>query len=101
MTWPASQPAIRRIELQSFGRRKRGLPVGRAKHDLFQDPGFVKFSTDWHEIADVRLKPTSPAVNSGKDLYPLPDGLVDSGPRDRGAIPLESKPWPVGIRGQP
>lgn len=84
----------------AFAATQKKSPDGWTTHDLVQDPGFVAFSKDWRDVADVRLNSTSPAVNSGKDLYPLPDGLVDNGPRDRGAIPLESKPWPVGIRGR-
>jgi len=55
------------------------------KDDQHADPGFVSFSADWNEVADVRLRADSPAA-LGKTY--------------RGALAPGEAAWPVGVRGR-
>ncbi len=67
---------------------------GLTTHDRIADPAFVHFPTD------LRLRPDSPAVNSGQPLPPeWPDPLraADPGAPDLGPLPLGTQPWGVGI----
>jgi len=81
--------------------KKRHAP-GWTTGDLFADPLFVAFATtaDGHSAEDLRLQPTSPAIDAGVPLpAEWPDVLraADGGAPDIGALPLGAEPLKVGI----
>lgn len=83
----------------AFEASKAKSPDGWTADDLFAPPGFVKFSSDWREIADVRLATDSPARQGAELHRDNPAG----GPSElsyRGAIAPGSNAWPVGVRGR-
>lgn len=74
--------------------------------DLYESPGFVSYSTNWRDIADVRLRPDSPAAKSGwsfdmlahtRDLKPI---RITMGKPYRGAIAPNAEAWQIGVRGR-
>lgn len=74
-----------------------------ASHDTIADPGFVSYSADGREIADVRLKPDSPAATGGWQMVlPLPEKgkAVSIGSHHRGALAPKAEAWPIGMRGR-
>lgn len=89
------QPAFAESE------KKQVIPFGSG--DQFQEPGFVKYSSDWREIADVRLKADSPAAKSGWALSPRTTDatfLILEGAAYRGALQPGAKLPQVGVRGR-
>ncbi len=59
------------------------------------------FNADWRAAVDPRLKPGSPARESGVAIPPdWPDPLraADRAQPDIGAIPVGTEPWRVGVR---
>ncbi|QDU31651.1 hypothetical protein ETAA8_68110 [Anatilimnocola aggregata] len=87
----------------AFAASQQRYAPGWTANDLHQAPGFVKYASDWREVADVRLSADSPAVNSGVELpkaWPALASLKDEGGPDRGAIPLGMEPWSIGIQGR-
>lgn len=84
---------------KAFAASKRRYPAGNASHDLFADPNFVRFTTDPHKPWDLRLRPGSPAIDSGVLIpgdWPDPLRGTDAGRPDLGALPRGIKPWKVG-----
>lgn len=76
---------------------------GWTTQDRVVDPQFMSLTEDRSVIADLRLKPGSPAINTGLPLPPSwPDPLRDSDPGapDIGALPAGSEGWSVGIDGR-
>jgi hypothetical protein len=87
----------------AFEASKKKQGSGWTADDLFEPPGFVSYSADWRQIADVRIKPDSPAANSGwqKSLEPTARGkAVMVGAPYRGALAVDSQPWSVGVQGR-
>lgn len=75
---------------------------GWTAHDVFADPGFERFTPDWREPDDLRLRDASAAIDVAVPLredWPTPLG-ADSRTRDIGAVPHGQEPWGVGIRGR-
>lgn len=88
---------------KEFEETKKNYPPGWTAHDLYADPRFVVFSSDWRERVDLRLGPGSPAIDAGVPLPPeWPDPLrsADTGDPDIGALPSAAAPSPVGVRGR-
>jgi hypothetical protein len=76
---------------------------GWGAHDRFADPAFFAFHAAWRQPADLRLRPTSPAVDAGVTIpHQWPDPLrePDAGRPDIGALPLGCTPWTVGVNGR-
>jgi len=70
---------------------------GWTTHDHVADPQFVNVSND------LRLQPSSPAVDSGQSLpsdWPDPLRSSDKNQPDIGAVPLNATPWRIGIDGR-
>lgn len=88
---------------KAFAESQKHYAPGWGAGDVFADPKFVKFSADWRRPMDLRLRPESPAVNAGVPLpatWPDPLSQVDKGKRDLGALPLDVRPWHVGVPGR-
>lgn len=69
--------------------------------DTIADPGFVSCSSDWREIADLRLKPDSPAAKGGwTAVRHAGDAYLTFGAEYRGAIAPKAEAWPIGVRGR-
>ncbi|MEQ8791757.1 MAG: hypothetical protein RIC55_36175 [Pirellulaceae bacterium] len=88
---------------EAFTKSKVQYEPGWTAHDQFAEPQFTELSSDWRAAPDLRLKPSSPAIDAGVPLPPAwPDPLrdVDSGEPDIGAIPRGGNPWPVGVHGR-
>ena len=74
--------------------------------DLYADPGFASFSADWRVIADVRLRPDSPAAKNGwmvhMHAHPQDPNTKDMflGKPYRGALAPNEAAWQVGVRGR-
>jgi hypothetical protein len=85
----------------AFADSKKLYPPGWTAHDVVADPQFVMFNADWRAAVDPRLKPGSPARESGVAIPPdWPDPLraADRAQPDIGAIPVGTEPWRVGVR---
>lgn len=71
--------------------------------DHVVDPGFVRLTGDRSAEVDLRLKPDSPARDSGLAIptdWPDPLRQADSGNPDIGAIAHGMEPWSVGVDGR-
>ena len=80
-----------------FTASKKFHEPGLTTHDRVADPKFVAFP------ADLRLRPDSPAVNTGQPVpIEWPDSLraADKDAPDIGALPLGVLPWGVGVDGR-
>ena len=76
---------------------------GLTTHDRVADPKFISLSADLSAATDLRLQPTSPAINTGQQIPPeWPDPLraADVGAPDIGALPLGAPAWGVGVDGR-
>lgn len=89
-----------------FAKAHKSAQAERAWNDTVADPGFVSYSTDWREVADVRLRPDSPAakggwlfdaIAQGEDLKPV---RLHAGKSYRGALAPNEAAWPIGVRGR-
>ncbi|MBI2194485.1 MAG: hypothetical protein HYU36_21110 [Planctomycetes bacterium] len=86
-----------------FEASKKAYPPGWANQDLYADPGFTRFDPGWRATLDLRLRPGSPAIDSGVPLpseWPDPVRAGDAGLPDRGALPYGMMLWRVGVRGR-
>ncbi len=80
-----------------FADSRRKYEAGWTTHDLVANPEFTSFP------GDLRLKKSSPAVNAGRALpaeWPDPLRSGDPGAPDIGPLPLDAKPWTVGVDGR-
>ncbi|WP_425615671.1 right-handed parallel beta-helix repeat-containing protein [Anatilimnocola sp. NA78] len=87
----------------AFVASQKHYSLGWTANDLHQDPGFVKYSSDWCEPVDLRLTAESPAVNSGVEVpkaWGTSEPVKDAGRPDRGALPLGAEPTAVGVQGR-
>ena len=86
---------------KAFDASKKRYRPGNAAHDRYADPLFTRFSGKPGDALDLRLRPTSPAIDAGV-LIPKtrPDPLrnTDRGKPDLGALPKGRKLWQVGPR---
>lgn len=76
---------------------------GWTTQDLVADPQFLNLAAAGSEATDLRLKASSPAINSGVALPATwPDPLRDRDPDrpDAGAFPAGIEPWTVGVDGR-
>lgn len=82
---------------------KNRYPAGWTTDDRVADPQFVRLTRDRTEAADLRLRPGSPAVNAGVPIsseWPDPLRETDRNAPEAGALPLDAKPWGVGVDGR-
>ena len=76
---------------------------GWTTHDRIVDPQVVALSSDATQVPDLRLKPTSPAKDTGLPIpadWPDPLRERDAGTPDIGALPLGQDAWGVGVDGR-
>lgn len=88
---------------KEFDESRQRYAPGWAAHDIFADPGFLKFDSDWRRPLDLRLSENSPAVDAGTEIpetWPDPLRAKDTDAPDIGALPLAASPWRVGVRGR-
>jgi hypothetical protein len=85
---------------QLFHDSRRHYQPGWTTLDRVADPTLVRLPLDETIAADLQLKATSPAINSGVRLpsrWPDPLGASDKDDPDIGALPFGAVPWGVGI----
>lgn len=76
---------------------------GWTTQDRVIDPQVIRLEAAANSVVDLRLKPTSPARDSGVSIpSEWPDSLRehDSGLPDIGAIPVGQDAWTVGVDGR-
>ncbi|MBW3598016.1 MAG: hypothetical protein KY475_12155 [Planctomycetes bacterium] len=84
-----------------FDESRRSYEAGWTTDDVIADPQFVQLSDD--QTPDLRLRPESPAVDSGLPLppeWPDPMSDADAGDPDIGAVPRGVEAWGVGVDGR-
>lgn len=99
----SSEPFAKFRASPLFADSKQYYEPGLTTHDRVIDPQFVALSADVSQPVDLRLQPTSPAVDTGLPLpadWPDPLRAADKNQPDVGAIPLGTKPWQIGIDGR-
>ena len=85
-----------------FKESQKFYVAGWTTHDRLADPKFVRFTADG-EATDLRLQPTSPAIDAGQTLpteWLDPLREKDQGQPDIGAIPAGVEPWAIGVDGR-
>ena len=83
--------------LAMFGESRKFYEAGWTTHDRVLDPKLIG------PPADLRLQPGSPAIDTGQPLpaeWPDPLRAADKNAPDIGALPLDAKPWGVGVDGR-
>jgi len=86
-----------------FAASKQFYAPGWTTNDRVVDPQFNALTGDGQAKVDLRLRSTSPAINSGVEVPgAFPDPLRDSdgGKPDVGAVPQDVKPWGIGVDGR-
>jgi len=86
-----------------FADSRNRYEPGWTTHDRSADPKFVRLRSEWTKPSDLRLQPSSPAINSGQPIpNDWPDTLrsSDSGRPDVGAIPAGKTSWRIGVDGR-
>ncbi len=76
---------------------------GWTTQDIVANPRFVALHDHPPATSDLSLSRGSPAVDAGLELpasWPDPLREEDAGQPDIGAIPLNAKPWVVGVDGR-
>ncbi len=85
---------------EKYRQKLKGATDWTAK-DTIANPGFVSYSSDWREIADVRLKTDSPAAKGGwLTVKHAGDAYLTFGAEYRGAFGPKQAAWPIGVRGR-
>ena len=72
-------------------------------HDVYGDPMFMRFTTDYHQPLDVRVAGQGAGVDKGVDIpadWPDPMRKLDKGRPDIGALPLGADDVRVGCYGR-
>ncbi|MDB5337608.1 MAG: hypothetical protein JWN70_3227 [Planctomycetaceae bacterium] len=86
-----------------FTESKQYFEPGWTTQDHWADPAFVNLKLTDLPKMDLRLQPSSPAINAGAPIpSEWPDVLRDIDPDqpDVGALPHGTKPWGVGVDGR-
>jgi hypothetical protein len=86
-----------------FRESQKRYEPGWTTHDRVADPKFVRLPAEEPLPADLRLQPGSPAINAGQKLpadWPDPLRASDKDEPDIGVLPLDAKPWGVGVDGR-
>ncbi len=86
-----------------FKASQQHYPPGWTTNDRIIDPQVMKLDAGTSSVPDLRLKPSSPAKDSGLPIpaeWPDPLRERDSGTPDIGAIPVGEEAWTVGIDGR-
>lgn len=109
LLWGVSDPELKDDPFAKFrasplfADSRKFYEPGWTTHDRIADPLFVSLSVDESRPVDLRLSAESPAVKSGRSLpsdWPDPFRKADTTAPDSGAIPLDAKPWGVGVNGR-
>lgn len=96
-------PLAKARKSPAVAQSRTSYPPGWSASDLWVDPKLMAYSTDPRGATDVRLAAGSPAIDSGVAIpveWPDPLRAVDAGAPDRGAIPVGTKTWRVGVNGR-
>lgn len=86
-----------------FEQSKKNYPPGWTTNDRFADPKFTGFSGDWRQPFDLGLQTESPAINAGVAIpsqWSDPLRKADKERPDLGALPVDTAPGRIGIRGR-
>jgi len=86
-----------------FDESKQHYEAGWTTHDRVMDPKFFRLATDGSKPTDVRLRPDSPAIGSGRPIpAEWPDPLRNAAQAlpDIGALPIGLEAWGVGVDGR-
>lgn len=86
-----------------FEASKKQYSPGWGQHDIVAAPRFVALDGHGKSLADVRLQPSSPAIDAGVAVpaeWPDPLRADDTGKPDIGALPSGSMGMRVGVRGR-
>lgn len=76
---------------------------GWTTQDRIVDPQLERLTAELNAVVDLRLKPTSPAKDSGLSIptaWPDPLRELDAGTPDIGAMPFGQSAWGVGVDGR-
>lgn len=85
---------------KTFEASKAQYEPGWASHDVYAFPRLTSAEIDWNKRIDARLRSSSPAVNTGREIpddWPDPLRESDKGPPDIGALPLGAPPFTSGL----
>jgi len=99
----AADPFAKLRQSPLFQASKQVYKPGLTTNDVVADPGFIELHQDGEQISDLRLSPTSAAIDAGQPIpgaWPDPLRETDEGRPDIGALPLGGKPWGVGVDGR-